>query len=215
MRTSLLASLLILSAGGFDAVQAQPTTPVAGKDYVEIPNGRPLRPADGKVVVEEFFNYICPACYGFEPDFAAWQAQLPPYVELVHIPAAFRADFVPYARAYYAADAFGLVDETHNAVYAAIHRTRTLPAEGDRPDEEKVAAFYAKYGVDADEFLAAMRSFGTDSKIRQATQYMQSCKVSGTPSIVVNGRYLVGGTTRADMLRNASYLIEKERSAGE
>jgi thiol:disulfide interchange protein DsbA len=133
-------------------------------------------------------------------------------VELVHIPASFRADFVPYARAYYAAEALGLVGETHNAVYAAIHRTRTLPAEGDRPDEEKIAAFYANYGVDADEFLAAMRSFGTDAKIRQATQYMQRCKVSGTPSIVVNGRYLVRGSSRADMLRIADYLIEKEHA---
>jgi thiol:disulfide interchange protein DsbA len=211
MKNPVLAVLSILLTGLLGSAYAE-TAPVAGKDYVEIPNGSPLEPADGKIVVEEFFNYVCPACNNFEPQFAAWQAMLPPYVKLVHIPAAFRQDFVPYARAYYAAESFGLVDKTHRAVYDAIHREHTLPAEGDKPDEQKIAAFYANYGVDADKFLAAMRSFGVDLKVRQATQHMQRCKVSSTPSIVVNGRYLVKGATYADMLRTTSYLIEQEHA---
>jgi thiol:disulfide interchange protein DsbA len=210
MKYSVFAVLSILLAGVLGPAQAQPEAPVAGKDYIEIEGGSPLEPVAGKVVVEEFFNYICPACYSFEPQFAAWQAQLPSYVTVDHIPAAFRADFAPYARAYWAAEALGVAEDAHKAVFDAIHRTHTLPAEGDKPDEEKIAAFYAKYGVDADEFLAAMRSFGTDLKMRQATQYMQRCKVNSTPSIVVNGRYLVRGRTYGDMLRIANYLIEKE-----
>jgi thiol:disulfide interchange protein DsbA len=212
MKTPTLTALLMLLAFVANDAQAQAPAPVAGKDYVEIPNGRPLEPADGKVVVEEFFNYICPACNGFEPVFQAWQAQLPAYVKLVHIPASFRADFVPYARAYYAAETFGLVDKTHHAVYEAIHRTHKLPAEGDKPDDKKIAAFYSDYGVSADQFLAAMHSFGVDVKMRKATQHMQQCMVSSTPSIVVNGRYLVKGSSYADMLRIASYLIEKEHA---
>ena len=115
---------------------------------------------------------------------------------------------MPSGKLYY----LGLVEKTHNAVFDAIHRTHTLPAEGDKPDDEKIAAFYAKYGVDADEFLAAMRSFGTDLKVRRATEHMKDCKVNSTPSIVVNGRYLVKGNTYADMLRTTSYLIEKEHA---
>jgi thiol:disulfide interchange protein DsbA len=42
---------------------------------------------------------------------------------------------------------------------------------------------------------------------------MQRSRIPSTPSIVVNGRYLVQGDTYADMLRNADYLIEKERAA--
>jgi thiol:disulfide interchange protein DsbA len=42
---------------------------------------------------------------------------------------------------------------------------------------------------------------------------MQRTRIPSTPSIVVNGRYLVRGDTYADMLRIASYLIEKERTA--
>jgi thiol:disulfide interchange protein DsbA len=119
---------------------------------------------------------------------------------------------VQYARAYYAAQTFDIAEQTHKAVYDAIHRTHVIPAEGDKPDEERIAKFYADYGVDADEFLAAMQSFGVEFKIRRGTEHMQRSKVSSTPSIVVNGRYLVRGTTYGDMLRIASYLIEKEHA---
>jgi thiol:disulfide interchange protein DsbA len=187
--------------------------PVAGRDYVEIPNGRPLEPTDGAaIVVEEYFNYACPGCNAFEPYFAAWAKALPPDVELEHVPAAFRADFVQYARAYYAAEALGVAERAHQAVYDGIHRSRTLPAEGERPDEARIARFYAEFGVDAEAFLAAMQSFGVEAKVKRATEHMQRSRIPSTPSLVVNGRYLVGGESYADMLRIATALIEKERA---
>ena len=212
MKRTFLPTLLIILCYAIGAAQAQEPVPTAGKDYIEIPNGSPLEAADGKVVVEEFFNYICPACYSFEPEFSSWTSKLPDYVKLVHIPAAFRADFTQYARAYYAAEMFGVAEESHWKVYDAIHRTHDLPAEGDRPNDERIAEFYAGFGVDSEKFLAAMQSFGVDLKVRRATEHMQQCRVTGTPSIVINGRYLVRGATYADMLRTASYLIEKEHA---
>lgn len=210
MRMLSLAALALLCAGAWDPAHAQPAPPQAGTDYIEIPNGRPLDPAEGMIVVEEYFNYICPACNSFEPLFVAWTRQLPPYVKVQHVPATFRADFVPYARAYYAAQALGLAERTHQAVYDAIHRQRKLPAEGDKPDEQKIAEFYAGFGVEAPKFLAAMRSFAIESRIRRATEHLQRNRIPSTPSIVVNGKYLVRGRTYDDMLRIASFLIERE-----
>ena len=211
MKGTVIAALLALAVSVGVPVQAQ--SPVAGKDYTEIPNGRPLDPpAAGTIVVEEFFNYICPACNAFEPTFVAWQAKLPADVKVVHVPATFRADFMQYAKAYYAAEALGLVDKTHRAVYEAIHVKHTIPAEGDRPDEEKIAAFYAGFGVSKDEFLSAMRSFGVNVKVNRVTEHMTKTRVPSTPTVVVNGRYLVKGASWEDTLRIASFLIEKERA---
>jgi len=206
MKYAVLASLSILFASG---ALAQTSQPVAGKDYAEIPNGKPLDPVDGKIVVEEFFNYVCPACNRFEPRFVAWAKKLPPYVVVVHIPASFRPDFVQYAHAFYAAQAFNLVDKTHEAVYDAVHSKKTLPSEGQKPDEDKIAAFYANYGVDKAQFLSAMQSFGVDVKVRRANDYMTRAKVPATPTLVVNGRYLVKGDTDEQTLEIASALIEK------
>ena len=211
MRIFAICTALVLLAGGLNAAQAQ--TPVAGQDYLEISNGRPLDPAEGVVVVEEFFNYICPACNAFEPLFVAWAAKLPDDVKLVHVPASFRADFVQYAKAYYAAQSLNVAEKSHAAVYQAIHRARTLPAEGQRPDEEKIAAFYADYGVDEQQFLSVMKSFAVNLKVRRAAEHMQRSRIPSTPSVVINGRYLVQGDTYQDMLRIADYLIEKERTA--
>jgi len=117
-----------------------------------------------------------------------------------------------YAKAYYAAEALGLVDKTHRAVYEAIHVKHTIPAEGDRPDEEKIAAFYAGFGVGKDEFLSAMRSFGVNVKVNRVTEHMTKTRVPSTPTVVVNGRYQVKGASWEDSLRIASFLIEKERA---
>lgn len=206
--TALLALLSVASG----AANAAAPAPVAGRDYVEIPNGSPLDPVDGKVVVEEFFSYICPACYGFEPFLRDWAAKLPAYARLDHIPATFRADFAVYARAYYTAQVLGVAEKSHAAVYDAIHVRHTLPAEGDKTDEGRIAAFYAAYGIDREKFLSTMKSFGVEVKVRRATEHMQRSKVASTPTLVVNGRYLVMGSTRADMLRIASFLIEKEHA---
>jgi thiol:disulfide interchange protein DsbA len=209
-----IAASFVSLAGAFGTAGAQAPTPVAGTDYIEIPNGRPLDPAPGVVVVEEYFNYICPACNAFEPLFAPWAAKLPPDVKLVHVPASFRADFVQYARAYYAAENLKVAEQSHAAVYQGIHRARTLPAEGQRPDEEKIAAFYAAgYGVDAQQFLAVMKSFAVDLKVRRAAEQMTRSRIPSTPSVVINGRYLVQGNSYQDMLRIADFLIQKERAA--
>ena len=71
MMRSIVGALCLASF----AVQAQPPAPAAGKDYVEIPNGSALDPGNGRVVVEEYFNYACPGCNGFQPRFAAWTKQ--------------------------------------------------------------------------------------------------------------------------------------------
>lgn len=209
-KSIFITALLFLFSGAFVLAQAQ--TPEAGKDYIEIRNGHPLKPAEGKIVVEEFFNYVCPACYRFEPTFEAWAKALPSYVKVVHIPAAFRPDFVAYARAYYAARILGIADKTHQAVYDAIHSTHKLPGEGDKPDEERIAEFYSKYGVDKQKFLTTLRSYRVEIMVRRATDHLKRCKIRSTPSIVINGRYLVLGKSYADILRTASYLIDMEHT---
>ena len=189
--------------------------PVAGNDYLEIPNGKPFRGADEKIVIEMLFSYLCPDCSQFQPQFVAWAAQMPPDVEVSYVPLAHGksppSDVDRYAKAFLVARQFGLVDETHQAVYDAVHKTKTLPAKG--VDEASLAAFYANYGVDAQEFLKLMQGFMGASELNQTLAYMRRSKVHATPSIIVNGRYSIGTYKKsfADMLKIASYLVAKER----
>ncbi|MBL8255139.1 thiol:disulfide interchange protein DsbA [Pseudoxanthomonas japonensis] len=195
-------------------VPPQGPAPVAGKDYVEIPNGQPYAPLNGQVEVVEVFGYVCPACARFAPEIASWKKKQPADVRVSYVPVVFGNVWAPYGKAFYAAQAKGLVDQTHDAVFIAIHLQRALPGEGQPPaDPAQIAQWYAKYGVDAKEFVSLMNGFSTNAQIARGMQFAKNSGVEGTPTIIVNGKYRVtGGQTYADVLRIADHLIAMERA---
>jgi thiol:disulfide interchange protein DsbA len=188
--------------------------PVAGTDYVAIEGGQPIQPAAGKIEVAEVFNYVCPACARFQPMVASWKAGLPSDVNFVYVPAMFGSYWDDYSRAYYAAEALGVQEKTHDALYAAIHIEHSLNGElGSHDSPQDIANFYGKHGVDAKTFLDTMGSFSVVAKANRAKQFIQRSKITGTPSLIVNGKYLVKGKSYEDMLRIADHLIARERAA--
>jgi thiol:disulfide interchange protein DsbA len=186
---------------------------VPGTDYVVIQGGQPFDPLDGKIEVVEVFGYVCPACNAFQSSVRAWKAKLPADVRVTYVPAMFGPDWTPYAHAFYAAESLGLVDKTHDAVYEAIHAKNSLPGEGDKPTAAPIAAFYSQYGVSAEQFTNAMNSFAINGRLNKARQFAVRSQISGTPSLIVNGKYLVKGRNWDDMLRIADHLIAQERAA--
>lgn len=192
-----------------------PTGPalVPGTDYVDIQGGQPFDPLDGKIEVVEVFGYVCPACNAFQSSVRAWKAKLPADVRVTYVPAMFGPDWTPYAHAFYAAESLGLVDKTHDAVYDAIHNKNSLPGEGEKPTAAPIAAFYANYGVSAEQFTNAMNSFAINGKLNKAKQFAIRSQITGTPTLIVNGKYLVKGRSWDDMLRIADHLIAQERAA--
>ena len=134
-------------------------------------------------------------------------------MRLTYVPALFGPDWTPYAHAFYAAESLGLVEKTHDAVYNAIHAQNSLPGEGDKPTDAPIAAFYAKYGVSAEQFRNTMKSFAVSGKVNKAKQYAVRSKIESTPTLIVNGKYRVQGRTYEDMLRIADALIAQERAA--
>ncbi|WP_426804294.1 thiol:disulfide interchange protein DsbA/DsbL [Stenotrophomonas sp. SrG] len=194
---------------------SQPTgpAPVEGADYVVIANGKPFQPATGKIEVAEVFGFVCPACAAFQPLIGPWKAGLPSDVNFVYVPAMFGGTWDDYAKAFYAAQALNLEDKTHEALYKAIHVDQALKGERGRDSVQDIAAFYAKHGADAKQFEAAMSSFAVSAKTSAAKQFAQRSQITGTPSVIVNGKYLVKGKSFPDMLRIADHLIARERAA--
>ena len=186
--------------------------PVAGVDYVPIANGQPLQPGSGRIEVAEVFGYTCPHCATFEPELSAWKKRQPADVSVVQVPAPFGGYWDPYARAFYAAEALGVLEQSHQAMFNAIHLQRSMPV-GANTGAAELAPFYAQYGVDAKRFADAYNSFGVDAKINRARQFAVKSGVESTPSIVVNGKYRV--TVDQDgfgkMLQTVDWLVAQER----
>ena len=189
--------------------------PVAGTDYVEIPGGSPLRPGTGKIEVVEVFGYTCPHCATFEPLVSAWAAKLPADVEFVPVPAPFGGYWLPYAKAYYTAEAMGVAEQSHAAMFRAIHVDRSLPVQ-PLPTPEQLGQFYANYGVDPAQFASTMSSFAINAKTRQAGDFIERSfvgDVASTPTLIINGKYRVKGQSFEEALRIADHLIAMERAA--
>ena len=198
-----------------NAARIAATSPplVEGVDYVTIPNGQPFDPANGQVEVAEVFGYVCPACNMVQPVMRAWKAQLPDDVRFTYVPAQFGGIWDRYARAYYASEAMGLVPRTHDLLYNAIHLEQTLKGERGEDSVQDIAAFFARFGVDPQQFAATMSSFAVDGKLRKGKQFATRSGIDGTPTIVIDGKYRVLGKTREDELRIAQQLVAQQRAA--
>jgi protein dithiol oxidoreductase (disulfide-forming) len=201
------------------ASSATPTPPaegipglVKGTDYEEIPNGKPFEPLNGKIEVVEVFNFVCPACAGFQPMVVSWKSKLPADVRFTYVPAAFGGNWDQFVRSYYTAQTMGIAEKAHEATYDAIHFRKTLKGERGEDSDEDIAKFYSQFGVDAKQFASSMRSFAVSAKFNKAKQFIIDGRVNSTPTLVINGTYRVRGRNSEDVLRIADTLIAYERA---
>lgn len=181
----------------------------AGRDYFLIEPAQPTRSGD-RIEVVEVFGYSCIHCANLQPMVDEWKPGLPDDVQFEYMPAVFGGVWEAFARAYYTAETMGLLDRTHNAMFQTIHGERR-----QFRNLEDIAAFYAGYGVSAEQFLATMSSFPVEAKIAHARDQVPAYGVDATPTMVVAGKYRVpvgeGGHER--MLKVVEHLIATERAA--
>ncbi|PZU26443.1 MAG: dihydroneopterin aldolase [Stenotrophomonas sp.] len=202
--------LMLLAIAPLAACAAAPAALVEGDDYEVIAEPGPFAPLAGKIEVVEVFGYTCPHCAHFEPQLEAWVAKQPADVRFTPVPAAFGGYWDSYARAFYAAEQVGVRQRSHADVFKALHVQGSLPAQNVTPDE--LATFYAQYGVQPQRFVEALRSQQVDDKVKYARAFAMRVKVTGTPMLIVNGKYLVKGRTFDDTLRIAAALVARERT---
>lgn len=212
LKTLIPRLMLLLLAVTPLAALAAPATPlVEGTDYKVLAQPGTFAPAAGRIEVVEVFGYTCPHCAHFEPKLEAWAKKLPKDVHFTPVPAAFGGPWDSFARAYYAAEQVGVAQRSHAAMFKALHEQGSLPMQNISPDE--LATFYQAYGVEPAQYIAALKSEAVDQKLAAARAFARRTQIPGTPSMIVNGKYLVTGDTFDDQLRIASALIARERAA--
>jgi thiol:disulfide interchange protein DsbA len=110
----------------------------------------------------------------------------------------------------------------HEKMFAAVWETREVAlldtSGGVRkplPTIEEAARFYAKVGkVKEADFLKRAKSPEIDAAVKRADSLVASWRIPGTPSLVVNGRYLVNNDSVSswnDIRTLVLYLVDQER----
>lgn len=183
----------------------------AADPYAE--NYRTLSPAqptqyDNKVEVVEAFWYGCPHCYDFEPRIHRWVENAPDYVAFRRMPAVLNQSWIPHAKAYYTAVKLGVLDRIHKPLFDAIHKDR-------KPifSEDALRDFFVSQGVDGDDFTRVYNSEEVQTKIKQAYFMARNYKLTGVPSVIINGKYVTSASMTGSyekLLKVIDYLVEKE-----
>lgn len=204
MRKLIFLSLLVFSAVSFAGDVFK-----AGVDYDLISQPQPTDDIE-KVEVTEIFWYGCSHCYRFESILGPWAKQLPEDVNYKRMPAVFNSQWEVHARAYYSAEILDVSEQTHMALFDAIHDKKQA-----LNTPKKLAKFYAAFGVDEALFLNTYKSFVVNTKVSRAMSVVPRFGIQGVPAMVVEGKYLITGPkakSYQNMLKIADFLIAKERA---
>jgi len=224
--TRLTAALLAF-AGLLLPLAAPGATWTEGVQYVRLAAPQPTTVPNGNVEVMEVFSYGCPACNAFQPVMEKLRHSLPANAQVVYLPAAFNPaeDWPMFQRAFLAAQALGIAERTHQAMFDAVWKTGELGItvtgtnrlKQPLPSIADAARFYARVAsVSPQQFLAMANSFGIDSKIRAADAQILAMRVDSTPTLIVNGRYRVIRDelkTNDELIELVKYLVAKDSSA--
>jgi thiol:disulfide interchange protein DsbA len=175
--------------------------------YETLSPAQPTQNPD-KIEVIEFFWYGCPHCYSFEPVLEKWVKSQPKNVEFIRQPAAFNETWAKHAKAYYTAEALGVVDKIHADFFDAVQNKKE-----QLETEDQLAKFFVAHGVNETEFHDAYNSFLVDAKMRQAPIMASRYGITGVPAIIINGKYKTNGTlagSHEKMIEVMNQLIEQE-----
>lgn len=153
-----------------------------GIDYVTLNPVQPTETGD-KVEVLEVFWYGCPHCWYLEPAMKSWVATMPEGVAFRRMPAT-GPRWEPHARAYYAAESLGKLDDFHEALFKAmqVDRKRIMT-------EDDLVKFAEGIGIDPQAFREAYNSFYVETRVRKADEMGRRYGIDGVPALIINGKY--------------------------
>lgn len=170
---------------------------------------QPVR-SDGRIEVIDFFWYGCPHCYNFQPALEEWIKRMPPDVTLRRVPVILRDSWAPHARIYYTLEALGELERLHQQVYHSYH-----VQELHMSKPEVMVQWAARHGIARQSWIEAYNSAEVAQKVERAKDITSDYNVQGTPSLVVDGRYLTSPAMARSERRMIPILDDLVRIARE
>lgn len=163
---------------------------------------------DGTIEVLEFFGYGCIHCANLEPALEAWSKKLPSDVKFKRVPAGFGSSGVDDLPIFHTLEAMGQLDRLHKKIFEAIFNDKVMIAH-----KPTMLKWLEKNGVDPAQFESIEKSFSVQSKIMRGRGLAAQYKITATPMVVVNGRYIVQQVGGSHIIATLDRLIAEQRAA--
>ena len=193
LRLALIATAL----AAVSVVNASPLEPRNGAEFTTLAQPQATQATGKKVEVIEFFAYHCGACNAFEPTLVNWAKKQGDNIVMRRMPLPFQGPLDPEARLFLTLEAMGKLDEYHHRVFRAVHVERKRLMKDD-----DIIAWAAANGLDKAAFLATWNSLGVQTRLKRLSQVADAYKVSGTPTVIIDGKYVVS----PDAVRQANKI---------
>ena len=151
----------------------------------------PVQPVEtgGNIEVIDFFWYGCPYCNELQPALEDWIKRKSADVAVRRVPVILKDNWAPHARIYYTLDLLGEVERLHQKVYHSYHVEELAMSKPDVMEQ-----WAAKNGIERRRWVDAYFSPEVDGRIARAFQATKRYDIQGTPSVVVDGRYLTSSS---------------------
>lgn len=204
----LARSALVLAM--FSLAGVAPAQEIRARQNIEyrvIPVAQPVETGE-RIEVIDFFWYGCPHCNDLQPALEGWIKRKPADVALRRVPAILRDSWAPHARIYYTLEQLGELERLHQRVYFSYHVEKLHMSKPDVMEQ-----WAAANGIDRERWRKAYFSHEVDARIENAKRWSDAYTVSGTPSLVVDGRYLTSSSMTASYPEMVQILEELIRLA--
>ncbi len=175
-----------------------PLKDIPETSYKKLPSPQPTQTGK-KIEVLEIFWYGCSHCYYFEPIIEKWLEEKAGYIEFVRMPGVLGKNWLPHARAFYAAEKLGVLDKIHQPLFDAIHKEKRKIM-----DKKELRKFFVEQGVNGDDFDQAFHSKEVEDSVRYAFTMGQRYALTGVPAVIINGKY----GTSASMAGSYNKIID-------
>lgn len=179
---------------------------VEGSNYTVLPTPIPQKQA-GKVEVLEFFGYFCPHCAHLEPVLSEHTKTFKDdtYLRTEHV--VWSDDMKPLARLTAALDMTGEKAKANSYIFDALVNQKI---ELYKPEVLK-KWLSEQTAFDGKKVLAAYESPQSTALAEKMAELTNTYNISGTPTVIVGGKYQVEFADWQSGMKTIDLLIDKVR----
>jgi len=154
-------------------------------EYILIADNKGLEKEGDQVI--KFFSYACSHCYALDPFIEIFKKNNN-NINFKYVPAIFSDQMIPLAKLFFTLDTMNLIPKLHESVYEVIH------VDKKRIFTDKNIFKWAEGNdlINFVEFKKIYYSFDTNNKILYAKNLTIKSQITGTPYLMINGKYLTG-----------------------
>jgi len=161
------------------------TDTVKQDEYILIADNKGLENERDQVI--KFFSYACSHCYALDPFIEIFKKNNN-NINFKYVPAIFSDQMIPLAKLFFTLETMNLLPKLHESVYEVIHvdkkRIFTDKKIFEWAEENELINFF--------QFKKIYDSFDTNNKILYAKNLTIKSQITGTPYLMINGKYLTG-----------------------